>query len=126
MLFNSDNLPPNFRFVCGATSIVILGESIIVCVNSSIMQKLYPDENSHRNIWRYDLNGNVIWKVEAPYLLDKDDPQNSDKFDYENARPFTSVAIKPDGRLFGHAYYNYFINPNDGSISPPQGPGNWM
>ena len=65
-----------------------------------------------RNIWAFDPQGNIVWKVSPPTI--KTDSSN----------PYTSVFEK-DGRIFAGNWcgYDFEINTVDGAVALPKNPG---
>ncbi len=50
---------------------IILPDRVIVYHYSSDIQKTFPEENPGRNIWCYDLKGNLLWRIEeSPRYFD--------------------------------------------------------
>ena len=72
----------------------------------------FGNVDRERNIWAYDLQGNLIWKVSPPTIR----PYKSN--------PYTSVFEK-NGKVYGGNWcgYDFEINLKDGSVTPPDKPG---
>ncbi len=98
------------------------GNPFIIQKDDLIIVNFYPKTSQEskglksvdmeRNIWAYDLQGNLIWKVSPPTIR----PYKSN--------PYTSVFEK-NGKVYGGNWcgYDFEINLKDGSVTPPDKPG---
>jgi hypothetical protein len=64
------------------------------------------------NIWAFDSEGNLVWKVSPPTLRPY------------ACNPYTSVAVR-DGKVvaYNQCGYTFEINVSDGSVTLPPNPG---
>ena len=98
------------------------GKPFIVTIDGLTLVNFYPKTQSESkalggldmetNIWAFDSQGNLVWKVSPPTIR----PYSQN--------PYTSVFEK-DGKVFGGNWcgYDFEINVADGTVLPPKNPG---
>jgi hypothetical protein len=97
---------------------VVYDDKLIVYICSSDIQKDYPNENPGRNIWCYDLDGNVIWKIEkSPYYLER--VRRKEPNILKSAHYYGGIYYDPhtdEIRAFADSGY-YIVDPKNGKVS---------
>jgi hypothetical protein len=94
-------------------SAVVLADRIIVAFSGDQLSKVFPNFDYQRAIWCYDLNGNILWKVEKPYYIDKN---TGEKVSYD--QPIDVVGYNDEtGKVLALSRRGYELDPYTGELS---------
>lgn len=95
---------------------IILNDRIIVLLWAYNVIRELPNEDPCRNVWCYDFDGNVLWKIQRSYFPDKDDPENKKKWK-DLDEPYSGISASPEeNTILAHARRKFILNPNDGTV----------
>ncbi|AIF82052.1 hypothetical protein I862_07490 [endosymbiont of Acanthamoeba sp. UWC8] len=100
-------------FPCTVYSAVIMDDRVIVGFSKDHLQAKFPELDSDRSIWCYDLNGNILWYIEKPYYIDK---YTGEKVIYDQS--FGGVGFnKEAGKIYAYSRKGYELDPYTGKLS---------
>ncbi|MFC1672735.1 hypothetical protein ACFL12_01160 [Pseudomonadota bacterium] len=96
------------------SSVVVLPGRIIAALDWSVLKECEPNEDWCRNVWCFDYDGKVLWKIQRPIFRD---PDNPDKLIDNIDDPYTSVFVSDDGEIGAAGRNRFVIDSETGEIS---------
>ena len=103
------------KFPYKVYDVVLYDDKIIVSFSFNDLKEAEPDSQFWRAVWCFNLNGEVLWKVESPYYVD---PATGEKVTCEDGEgTIQGVLYRKDlNKLVVFGRMGYEVDPETGKL----------